>query len=90
MVQSNVTQMIPFNHSKCHLSYFSIAANVAGGDPLKTVKTLFNVRAVSCRDSQFLSQVSSVELEERGLGNRVSLNWLIKKNGPSFSLLPLI
>ena len=67
-----------------------LAANVAGGDPLKTVKALFNVRAVSCRDSQFLSQVSSVELEERGLGNRVSLNWLIKKNGPSFSLLPLI
>ena len=54
------------------------------------LKALFDVGAVRCRDSQFLSQVSSVELEERGLGNRVSLNWLIKKNGPSFSLLPLI
>ena len=62
----------------------------AGVDLLKTVKALFYVEAVLCRDSQFLSQVSSVELEERGLGNRVSLNWLIKKNGPSFSLLPLI
>ena len=62
----------------------------AGGDLLKTVKVLFHVGAVCCRDSQFLSQASSVELEERGLGNRVSLNWLIKKNGPSFSLLPLI
>ena len=62
----------------------------AGGDLLKTVKVLFDIGAVRCRDSPFLSQVSLVELEERGLGNRVSLNWLIKKNGPSFSLLPLI
>ena len=63
----------------------------AGSDLLTIVKALSHVEAVSCcRDSQFLSQASSVELEERGLGNRVSLNWLIKKNGPSFSLLPLI
>ena len=56
----------------------------------KILKALFDIGIFCCQDSQFLSQVSSVELEERGLGNRVSLNWLIKKNGPSFSLLPLI